>query len=102
MLHSLKLQKKEFGLVTELGINQGSVCIHCDSQSVIHLCRNQMYHERTKHIDVRFHFIRDIVEKGEIQVAKVHTSDNPADIITKAIPVSKFRHYLDLLKIKED
>lgn len=61
-----------------------------------------MYHERTKHIDVRLHFIRDIVEKGEVEVAKVHTSDNPADMITKAVTLSKFKHCLNLLRIRVD
>ena len=58
-----------------------------------------MYHERTKHIDVRFHFVRDIVEKEEVEIVKVHTSENPADMLTKSVPVSKFRHCLDLLGV---
>jgi hypothetical protein len=43
------------GLVKELGLNQGGVQMHCDSQSTIYLAKNQVYHARTKHIDVRFH-----------------------------------------------
>jgi hypothetical protein len=46
------------GLIKELGLNQGGVQMHCDSQSVIYLAKNQFYHARTKHIDVRFHKIR--------------------------------------------
>jgi hypothetical protein len=42
------------GLVKELGIQQGGVSLHCDSQSAIYLAKNQVYHARTKHIDVRF------------------------------------------------
>ncbi len=68
----------------------------CDSQSAIHLTKNQMYHERTKHIDVRYHFIRDIVSQGIVVVQKVSTHDNPADMMTKGVTVSKFRHCLDL------
>lgn len=62
------------------------------------MSKNNAYHERTKHVARKFHFIRDIVEKGEVDVQKIHTSRNPADILTKVVPVSKFRSALDLLK----
>ena len=45
------------GLVKELGLNQGGVQLHCDSQSAIYLAKHQVYHAWTKHIDVRFHKI---------------------------------------------
>ena len=53
-----------------------------------------MYHERTKHIDVRYHFIRDVIEEGEIVVVKIPTTDNPADMLTKPVLVIKFKHCL--------
>ena len=49
-----------------------------------------MFHERTKHIDVRYHFIRGIVADGDVKVCKISTHDNPADMMTKSIPVAKF------------
>ena len=49
------------GMINELGINQKVVVIHRDNQSALHLMKNHVYHERTKHIDVRMHFIRDIL-----------------------------------------
>uniref|UniRef100_A0A2N9FN54 Integrase catalytic domain-containing protein n=1 Tax=Fagus sylvatica TaxID=28930 RepID=A0A2N9FN54_FAGSY len=54
------------GLVKELGLNQGGVQMHCDSQSAIYLAKNQVYHARTKHIDVRFHKIRELIVTGDI------------------------------------
>ena len=48
------------GLVEDLGLHQGVITVFCDSQSAIHLMKHQMYHERTKHIDARYHFIREI------------------------------------------
>ena len=60
-----------------------------------------MYHERTKHIDIRLHFIRDVVEEGSVQVVKVHTSKNPADMITKPVSLSKFQLCLDLLNVRQ-
>ncbi|GJV08628.1 retrovirus-related pol polyprotein from transposon TNT 1-94 [Tanacetum coccineum] len=59
------------GLLIELGVNLRSVVVNCDNQSAIHLSRNAMFHERTKHINVRYHFIREIVESKEIEVAKI-------------------------------
>ena len=70
--------------------------LRCDSQSGIHLIKNQRFHERIKHIDVRFHFIRDVVEKGAIKVEKVITDDNAADMLTKIVPLAKFAHCKDL------
>jgi hypothetical protein len=46
-----------------------------------------MFHERTQHIDIRYHFIRDVIARGGvIKVRKIHTRDNPADMMTKPVP----------------
>ncbi|GJR94831.1 retrovirus-related pol polyprotein from transposon TNT 1-94 [Tanacetum coccineum] len=71
------------GLLIELGVNLMLVIVNCNNQSAIHLLRNEMFHERTKHINVRYHFIREIVEYKEIGVAKIGTKDNAADAFTK-------------------
>ena len=49
-----------------------------------------MYHERTKHIDVRFHYIRDVVAEGDLKVCTISTHDNPADMMKKLVPTNKF------------
>jgi len=90
------------GLVNELGFTQKTVNIHCDSQSAIALAKNAVYHERTKHIDVKYHFIRDLVNNGEVQVLKIDTEDNPADIFTKVLRVSKFQDALELLRVSQN
>ena len=87
------------GLVKELGIQQGGVLLHCDSQSAIYLAKNQVYQVRTKHIDVRFHRIRELVSSGELLLEKVHTSENAADMLTKPVTADKFKHCLDLVNI---
>ncbi|KAK4411836.1 Retrovirus-related Pol polyprotein from transposon TNT 1-94 [Sesamum angolense] len=86
-------------LSKELGVGQGGVQLHCDSQSAIYLAKNQVYHARTKHIDVRYHKIRELIASGEIILQKVHTSENAADMLTKPLTVDKFHHCLDLLNI---
>lgn len=87
------------GLVSDLGLKQDATVVFCDSQSAIYLTRNSVYHERTKHIDIRYHFIRDIISEGIVCVEKVSTDDNPADMLTKSLPVTKFRHCLDLVGV---
>jgi hypothetical protein len=52
------------GLIGDLGIFQKHVKVLCDSQTAIHLAKNQVHHSRKKHIDVRFHFVREIIEEG--------------------------------------
>jgi hypothetical protein len=64
--------------------------IHCDSQSAIYLTKDQMFHERTKHIDVRYHFIRGVIAEGDVMVYKINTRDNFADMLTKPVPGAKF------------
>ena len=57
--------------------------LNMDSQSAIYLCKDPVYHERTKHIDVRFHFIKDKVEDKDIVVKKIKGDINPADLTLK-------------------
>ena len=83
----------------ELGIEQGVVQLHCDSQSAIYLANNQVYHGRTKHIDVMFHKIRVLITSGKILLQKIYTSENAADMLTKLVTSDKFKHCLDLLNV---
>ncbi|KAL5546305.1 hypothetical protein UlMin_005992 [Ulmus minor] len=87
------------GLVGELGCMHDKVEVFCDNQSSIHLTKNQMFHERTKHIDIKLHFIRDVVSQGTVLVEKIHTDENPSDMMTKPVTGAKFKVCLDLLGV---
>jgi hypothetical protein len=78
-------------LFGELSLYKGITIIYCDSQSAIHLTRDQRYYGRMKHIDVKFHFIRDIIDEERVLVQKFNTKDNPVDMLTKPLPVYKFK-----------
>ncbi|KAG8485491.1 hypothetical protein CXB51_021304 [Gossypium anomalum] len=84
------------GLFNKLNEDLQISTVFCDSQSAIFLTKDQMFHERTKHIDVRYHFVRDIIARGDIVVSKISTHENPADMMTKSLPITKFEHCLDL------
>ena len=87
------------GIIKELGIEQDQIMVFCDNQSAICLAKHQVYYERTKHIDVRMHFVRDVIAEGSMVVHKMPTEDNLANMITKPIPAAKFRHCLDLIGV---
>jgi hypothetical protein len=73
----------------DLGLKQDEYVVHCDSQSALDLSKNSTYHSRTKHIDVRYHWLRLIVDQQLMQLRKIHTDKNPADMLTKVVPKEK-------------
>ena len=87
------------GIVTELGYEQRQITAHCDSQSAICLRKNQIHHEKTEHIDIKLHFVRLEVSKGVVKLVKIHTDDNVADMLTKALPGAKFEFYVNTVGV---
>ena len=80
----------------ELGITQEEYKVHCDSQSALDLSKNSMYHSRTKHIDIRYHWIREVMEQQLLKLVKVHTKENPADMLTKGVTYEKLQLCRDI------
>nr|GFC37010.1 retrovirus-related Pol polyprotein from transposon TNT 1-94 [Tanacetum cinerariifolium] len=87
------------GLLEELGVELNKVTVNCDNQGAIHLSWNHVFHERTKHINVRYHFIREVLEAKTVEVLKVGTEHNAADALTKVIPGHKLQHCFELLSV---
>jgi hypothetical protein len=77
-------------LCSGIGFEQQAMRINCDSQSAIFLAKNPTYHSRMKHIDVQYHFMRDMVERKKVLLEKVDTLENIADSLTKSVSVVKF------------
>ena len=84
-LHSLL--SKAFGSLKDATV------MFCDYQSAIALARDHQYHARTKHIDVRYHFIRWVVEQGVVRLVYCPTEDMVANVLTKALPSLKVTHF---------
>ncbi len=77
------------------------VVIYCDNISSILLANNLIYHARTKHIEVHYHFIRKKVLAKEIDLIHVSTEDQVADIFTKALGIDKLRKFWKMLGVLE-
>ncbi|GJS66653.1 putative ribonuclease H-like domain-containing protein [Tanacetum coccineum] len=83
----------------DYGFNFMNTKIYIDNESTICIVKNPVFHSKTKHIEIRHHFIRDSFEKKLIQVIKIHTNHNVADLLTKAFDVSSL---VDLFNLVAD
>ena len=82
-------------------IENFDLCI--DNKSAIEISRNPVYHGRTKHIEVCYHFIRNCVEEDKVKVKYIRTEDQLADLFTKLLGIIKFlefREKISLVKVK--
>ena len=75
-----------YNLMSEFHQVATPILLHCDNQGAAYLSTNTVNNQRSKHIDIRYHFIRDWIAKGIVSINYVNTSDNVADIFTKALP----------------
>ena len=80
----------EMALLEELGYKNLEVpVVYMDSQSAMQLISNPVFHDKSKHIQGKMHYIREVAEEGGVTFVKVHTSENLADSLTKAVNASK-------------
>ena len=77
-------------MLEDYGIVQDTLVVYCDNTNAINISKNHVQHFRTKHIDIRHHFIRELVENKTIVIEHVATQNQLADIFTKALESSKF------------
>jgi hypothetical protein len=96
---ALWLRKLFLGL---FGKELEATVIHCDNQSCIRLSENPVFHDRSKHIDIRYHFIRDYVQRGAVRLQYIQTDDQMADIFTKALCRQKFAKFRDKMGLVQN
>lgn len=85
--------------MVELGKDKKFINVHYDSLNAIYLSKNPVNHDKTKHIDIKLHLIRNELSKGVIRMVKVHTDSNPADMLTKVVSIAKFKIHLDMASL---
>ena len=85
----------------ELSRNSEKINIYCDNNSTICLANDPEFHTRTKHIDIRYHYIREAIVNNSITVVHVPTEENIADVLTKGL--DKFKHYklIEMMGLKK-
>ena len=77
-------------MLKDYGIDQGTMVVFCDNTSAINISKNPIFHSRTKQIDIRHHFIRDLVEDKIVSLEYVPIESQIVDILTKPLDVSRF------------
>ncbi|GKE26211.1 hypothetical protein Tco_1441595, partial [Tanacetum coccineum] len=79
---------------------KSTIPLYCDNKSAIALCCNNVQHSRAKHIDVRYHFIKEQVENGIVELYFVRTEYQLADIFTKPLPRERFNFLIEKLGMR--
>jgi len=87
-------------LLTSLfDLEMEATTILCDNQSCIKMTENPVFHDKSKHIEIRYHYIRDMVQRGAIKLQYVSTDEQVVDVLTKPLSRVKFEHFRDKLGI---
>ncbi|GJU30096.1 retrovirus-related pol polyprotein from transposon TNT 1-94 [Tanacetum coccineum] len=86
--------------LTDYGFHFDKIPMYCDSKAAIAISCNPVQHSRTKHIDVRYHFIKEQVEKGIVELFFVGTEYQLADLFTKALPEDRFKYLVRRLGMR--
>ncbi|KAA0048653.1 Retrovirus-related Pol polyprotein from transposon TNT 1-94 [Cucumis melo var. makuwa] len=79
-------------MLLEYGFNQDTMTLYCDNMSAIDISKNSIQHSRTKHIDIRHHFIQELVEDKVIKLDHIRSNLQLADIFTKLLDASSFEY----------
>jgi len=74
----------------DYGVKLEKVPLYCDNTSAIYLTKNPIQHSKTKHIEIKHHFIRDHIQKGDIEIMFVKTENQLADLFTKPLASDRF------------
>ena len=77
-------------MMKDYGMTSSSLTLLCDNESAIEISKNPVQHSRTKHIDIRHHFIRDLVEKEIINIKYISTENQTSNIFTKLLDFERF------------
>ena len=84
----------------ELGKKKENNRLYSDNQSAIHLANNLAFHSKSKHIQLKYHFVISVLEDELLKLEKIHTSYNPTDMLTKVVKREKLSSFLFLVGLQ--
>ena len=87
-------------LLEEIGYKLGPLPICSDNQGAIFISSNPVMEQRSKHIDIRYHYIRELIEDKKVEVFYISTDENPADLFTKNLGRIKFLKFRGMLGLR--
>ena len=93
-------------LLSDLDLQMDATCIHCDNQSCVKLSENPLFHDKPKHIKIKYHYIRDMVQRGAVKLLYVAMEEQIADVLTNPLArlarlkFEYFRERLGVLQIE--
>jgi len=87
-------------MLNEYNVEHDVLTLYCDNLSAINVSKNPIQYSRTKHIDIRHHFIKDLVEEKIVTLEHVDTEEHLSDIFTKALYAKQFEHLRGRLGIR--
>jgi len=89
-------------LIKELGKEQDDFPLFSDSQSAICLAKNPILHSRCKHIELKYPFIKNLINDGDLFLLKIPSAENPADMLTKTVTTTKLRLCIASTSLREN
>ena len=89
------------GLLKELGYPSSTASVHSDNIGALYLSTNPVFHARTKHIELDYHFVREQVANGFLQLQFIPTDAQIADLFTKPLPSARFHSLLPFLHLRD-
>ncbi|CAA0822958.1 Unknown protein [Striga hermonthica] len=99
-MKDLGLAKKILGMQIMRDRKSKRLWLSQERQSALDLSKNAMYHSRTKHIDVRYHWLRQAMKEQQFKLEKIHTDDNPADMMKKVVTGGKLQLCAELIDME--
>ena len=76
-----------------------STCIYCDNQSCVKLSENPVFHDKSKHIEIKYHYIRDMVQRGAVKLQYVAMDDQIVDVLMNPLARVKFEYFREKLGV---
>jgi hypothetical protein len=84
------------------GHEMDSIVIYCDNLSYVKLSENHVFHVKSKHIEIKYHYIRDMVQRKAVHVQYLSTQEQVKDVFTKPLAKTKFEYFCERLGLVEN